>query len=42
MTSPLLTRIAAEHAAALAAQPTAPASRVQRQTALQGLLEEAA
>ena len=39
MSSPLLTRIAAEHAAALAAQPPAPASLAHRRKALQGLLE---
>src|ERR1700728_3690198 len=40
MTSPLLTRIAAEHAAALALQPTpAPACLAHRRKALQGLLE---
>ena len=38
MTSPLLTRIAAEHAAALAAQPAAPQSLQHRRSALQGLL----
>jgi Fe-S cluster assembly protein SufD len=39
MSSPLLTRIAAEHAAALALQPIAPEARAHRRQALQGLLE---
>lgn len=39
MTSPLLTRIAAEHSAALAAQPLTPATLARRRRALQGLLE---
>jgi Fe-S cluster assembly protein SufD len=38
MTSPLLTRIAAEHAAALAAQSATPQSLAHRRNALQGLL----
>jgi Fe-S cluster assembly protein SufD len=38
MTSPLLTRIAAEHAAALAAQSATPQSLAHRRSALQGLL----
>jgi Fe-S cluster assembly protein SufD len=38
MTSPLLTRIAAEHAAALAAQSATPQSLAHRRDALQGLL----
>jgi Fe-S cluster assembly protein SufD len=39
MSSPLLTRIAAEHAAALALRTNAPASLAHRRKALQGLLE---
>jgi Fe-S cluster assembly protein SufD len=39
MSSPLLTRIAAEHAAALALQPLAGTRLTQRRKALQGLLE---
>ena len=39
MSSPLLTRIAAEHAATLALQPVPPASLAHRRKALQGLLE---
>ncbi len=39
MSSPLLTRIAAEHAAALALRTVAPASLAHRRKALQGLLE---
>jgi Fe-S cluster assembly protein SufD len=39
MTSPLLTRIAADHAAALSAQPATPQSQAHRRDALENLLE---